>query len=86
MYEVNKESMEQAYRDFEENWKGSHDDYKEYLYFSEFIQSLFISKCGYIITTGNFQVANYKLMWLIKRKMEKHPIIWKLFWKFFMVG
>ena len=55
------------------------DIFHEYLGFSKFIQGCFISKNGYIIDTGNFQTVNYELMYRIKSKIEKHPLLWKLF-------
>lgn len=54
---------------------------EEYLGFSQFIQSLFISKYGYIIDTGNFETVNYELMHCIAEKIRKHPHLWKIFFQ-----
>ena len=74
--------MNEAIKDFY-RYYGSDDIFHEYLAFSKFIQSAFISKNGYIIGTGNFQSCNGVLMNLIKDKINKHPILWKIF---FMVA
>ena len=56
---------------------------KEYIAFSRFFSDAFISEYGYIIDTGNYRTVNAELIELVKEKIEKHPIIWKLF---FMVA
>jgi hypothetical protein len=54
---------------------------QEYLGFSQFIQSLFIGKDGYIIDTGNFETVNYELMYRIAEKIKAHPRLWKMFFQ-----
>ena len=65
---------------FKELYSQEDSDYfKEYLEFSKFIQGCFISEDGYIIDTGNFQTVNRQLMYEIMYKIQKHPILWKIF-------
>ena len=56
---------------------------QEYLEFSRFVQSCFISKDGYIIDTGSYRDVNYELMHRIQDSIKRHPKLWKLF---FMVA
>lgn len=56
---------------------------REYLAFSKFFQDIFISEYGYIVDTGNYRTVNAELIELVKEKIEKHPILWRLF---FMVA
>ena len=56
---------------------------KEYLAFSKFIQSCFITEDGYIMDTGSYRDANLILMRLIEKRIKKHPLLWKIF---FMVA
>ena len=74
-YEMGAKGFRKAYQ---ENDLGS-----EYLNFSRFIQGVFISKNGWIIDTGNYQAVNYELIERIKGRIEKHPLLWRLF---FMVA
>ena len=53
--------------------------FRSYVAISTFFQNIFISKDGYIIDTGNFESANYAMLRLVKEKIEKHPLLWKLF-------
>ena len=53
-----------------------------YLAFSRFMQDCFISEHGYIVDTGNYETVNLELMDRLNERIEKHPILWKLF----MVG
>ena len=81
---MNKESCETSIDNFNELYLMNSDDpnydiRKEYCAFSVFIQSLFISKNAYVINTGNFQTVNYHIMDIIKEKVEKHPLLWKIF-------
>lgn len=84
---MDKERIEQGMCDFEKAYFDKNDMpdalLKKYLAFSVFIQSCFISEKGYIIDTGNFETANLELIDRIKDKIEKHPLLWKLF---FMVA
>lgn len=68
--------------ELEYNAKQKYDNlFQEYLGFSQFIQSLFIGKDGYIIDTGNFETVNYELMYLIAERIKKHPRLWKMFFQ-----
>ena len=53
--------------------------FDSYLALSIFFQGLFISKNGYIIDTGNFETANTVMIEKVKEKVERHPLLWKLF-------
>lgn len=72
-----KERYDDALKKFEDNWRKN-DLFEEYLQFSRFMQGLFISKDGYIIDTGNFQCVNFEMMYRIKERIERHPVLWKL--------
>lgn len=72
-----KERYDDALKKFEDNWRKN-DLFEEYLQFSRFMQGLFISKHGYIIDTGNFQCVNFEMMYRIKERVERHPVLWKL--------
>ena len=72
-----KERYDDALQKFEDNWRKN-DLFEEYLQFSRFMQGLFISKHGYIIDTGNFQCVNFEMMYRIKERVERHPVLWKL--------
>lgn len=75
-----KEGYELAMKNFVETYgSGGNDIFEEYLDFSLFFQRLFISKNGYIIDTGNFRTANFELIKRVKERVEKHPLLWKLF-------
>ena len=60
----------------------SGDSYKEYLEFSRFVQDCFLKEHTYIIDTGNFQTANKALIGIIYNMIKKHPIIWRLFFRY----
>lgn len=51
--------------------------------FSIFMQRALISKCGYVLDTGNYENVNAEVALRLAEKIEKHPLLWKLF---FMVG
>lgn len=53
----------------------------EYLGFSQFIQSAFIGEGKHITDTGNFRNVNSVLIPKIADKIQKHPWIWKMFFK-----
>ena len=83
--ELDKDLLYLCYKDIKSR-QYQHDVYLEYLHMSQFFQSLFISRNGYIIDTGDFRTANYELVKRLYHKIEKHPILFKLLWKYFMVG
>ena len=51
--------------------------------FSLLIQDLTISKGGYVITTGNYENVNAEVALRLVDRINRHPLIWKLF---FMVA
>ena len=51
--------------------------------FSIFMQRALISKYGYVLDTGNYENVNAEVALRLAEKIEKHPLLWKLF---FMVG
>lgn len=51
--------------------------------FSCLMAALLISKDGWVIDTGNYENVNAEVARRLVRKIEEHPILWKLF---FMVA
>ena len=51
--------------------------------FSILIQSLLISKNGWVIDTGNYENVNAVIASKLFRKIKNHPFLWKMF---FMIG
>lgn len=51
--------------------------------FSVFMQSLLVSRDGYVIGTGNWENVNYACAHSLLGRIKRHPWIWK--W-FFMIG
>ena len=51
----------------------------EYLGFSQFIQGAFLGSG--LTDTGNFRTVNAALIPLIAEKIQKHPHIWKWFFR-----
>ena len=84
-YEIDKDLLDLYYKDLRNDIRR-YDKEAEYLHMSQFFQTLFISKDGYVIDTGNFRDANYELVRRIKANIDRHPILFKLFWKYFMVA
>lgn len=81
---MDKTKLNESMIDFENDITSKDTDwFNEYLHFSQFVQSCFISKNSYIIDTGNFQNANLEMIYRIKDKIERHPLLWKLL---FMIG
>lgn len=74
-----KEYYEFGMKGFDEAYFHSHNLEQEYLNFSRFVQGIFISKDGWIIDTGNYQAVNLELMERVKQRVERHPLLWKLF-------
>lgn len=72
---------EYYYQDNSTTLESESDEFqrKRYLYFSEYMHSIFISKYGYIVDIGNYETVNFEMMYEIEEKIKKHPIIWKLF-------
>lgn len=51
--------------------------------FSCLMARLLVSKGGYVIDTGNYENVNAEIARRLVRNIEKHPILWELF---FMVA
>ena len=49
--------------------------------FSLFIQNLLVEDGHYVSDTGNWQNANYACACYLLNQIEKHPLIWKLFFR-----
>ena len=75
-----KENREKAIKNFNKFYDED-DIFHEYLSFSQYIQNVFISQKGWVIDTGNFKTANRELIELIERKINKHPILFNLFFR-----
>lgn len=75
--------MRKAMVDFYKAYLVDNDIFNEYLAFSLFFQRAFISKEGYIIDTGNFETVNQEMLYMVYKRIKKHPILWRLF---FMIG
>lgn len=63
--------------------KAKDNNYLSGFDFSLFIQDLTISKGGYVITTGNYENVNAEVALRLVDRINRHPLIWKLF---FMVA
>ena len=64
-------------------WKAYDKGYLNGFDFSLLIQDLLISEEGYVIDTGNYANANAQVALMLAKNIERHPILWKLF---FMVA
>lgn len=51
--------------------------------FSCLMANLLVSKDGYVIDTGNYENVNAEVARRLVRNIERHPILWELF---FMVA
>lgn len=51
--------------------------------FSILMQSMLISKNGWVIDTGNYENVNAVISSKLFRKIKNHPFLWKMF---FMIG
>lgn len=49
--------------------------------FSLFVQNLLIEDGHYVCDTGNWKNANYACACHLLNQIEKHPLIWKLFFR-----
>ena len=85
-----KKELDDIIRNFDKAYYNEYDNpnhYEtiraEYLEYSLFFQKAFISENGYIVNTGNYQTVNRELIRLVRDKILKHPLLWKLF---FMVA
>lgn len=47
--------------------------------FSVAIQDLLISEGGWVIDTGNWENVNAECLIRLMDRIERHPILWKLF-------
>lgn len=49
--------------------------------FSLFIQNLLVEDGHYVCDTGNWENVNYACACHLLNQIEKHPLIWKLFFR-----
>lgn len=49
--------------------------------FSLFVQNLLIEDEHYVCDTGNWENVNYACACHLLNRIEKHPLIWKLFFR-----
>lgn len=68
-----KEILDKAY---EQGWLSGFD-------FSVLMQRFLVSEDGYVLGTGNWENVNAEVALRLADKIEKHPLLWKLF---FMVA
>lgn len=73
MTDIGKKILNKAYQN---GWLSGFD-------FSLLIQDMTISENGYVIGTGNWENVNAQVAIRLAKQINKHPIIWKLF---FMVA
>jgi hypothetical protein len=71
------DKMNNDINNYEEAW-NERSMFRRFLAFSEFWLDAFITS-EYIIYTGNFESADLELMYRFQEKVEKHPILWKIF-------
>lgn len=77
MADASPKSLNRYCRDFDKAY-DEYNIFQEYLEFSKFWQTCFVTS-PYIIYTGNFQTVNQELMYRFMNKVAKHPIMWKFF-------
>lgn len=73
MTDIGKKILNKAYQN---GWLSGFD-------FSLLIHDITISENGYVIGTGNWENVNAQVAIRLAKQINKHPIIWKLF---FMVA
>ena len=73
MTDIGKKILNKAYK---QGWLSGFD-------FSLLIQDMTISENGYVIGTGSWENVNAQVAIRLAKQINKHPIIWKLF---FMVA
>ena len=73
MTDVGKKILNKAYQN---GWLSGFD-------FSLLIHDITISENGYVLDTGNWENVNAQVAIRLAKQINKHPIIWKLF---FMVA
>lgn len=73
MTDIGKKILNKAYQN---GWLSGFD-------FSLLIHDITISENGYVIGTGNWENVNAEVALRLAKQINKHPIIWKLF---FMVA
>lgn len=47
--------------------------------FSVLMQELLVSPNAYVIDTGNWQNVNAAVAQLLAQRIQRHPLLWKLF-------
>ena len=73
MTDIGKKILNKAYQ---HGWLSGFD-------FSLLIHDITISENGYVLGTGNWENVNAQVAIRLAKQINKHPIIWKLF---FMVA
>lgn len=73
MTDIGKKILNKAYQ---KGWLSGFD-------FSLLIHDITISENGYVLGTGNWENVNAQVAIRLAKQINKHPIIWKLF---FMVA
>ena len=73
MTDIGKKILNKAYQN---GWLSGFD-------FSLLIHDITISENGYVLDTGNWENVNAQVAIRLAKQINKHPIIWKLF---FMVA
>ena len=73
MTDVGNKILNKAYQN---GWLSGFD-------FSLLIHDITISENGYVLDTGNWENVNAQVAIRLAKQINKHPIIWKLF---FMVA
>jgi len=63
--------------------KANKNGYLSGFDFSIFMHNVLISENGYVLDTGNYENVNAEVALRLAEKIEKHPLLWKIF---FMVA
>ena len=72
-----KEKYDDALKQFNEQRSKGCGAYDEYVFFSRFIHGIFIKNEGIKIGNENFREVNQELMYHIRKKVERHPRLFK---------
>ena len=73
---MNKENNEKLKKAYEQGFLSGFD-------FSVLMHDMLVSEGGYVIDTGNYENVNAEVALRLAEKIERHPLLWKLF---FMVA
>lgn len=81
MLEILKQHMDK----FDEHYVTPDSDMDEYFEFSLFWQEALIDKSDYLMYAGNYRTCNYEFIHRFYKKIERHPILWRIFRRIFAV-